>query len=116
MTLQTMSTTLLRAAALLAFAFATTTAHAADAAAGKAKHEAVCAACHGKDANTPIDPTYPKLAGQHRDYLVRALSDYKSGARKNAIMAGQAQTLSKSDIENLAAYYASLTGSLRVKL
>jgi cytochrome c553 len=113
---QTMSTTFLRAAALLAFAFTTSTAHAADAAAGKAKHEAVCAACHGKDANTPIDPSYPKLAGQHRDYLVRALSDYKSGARKNAIMAGQSQTLSKADIDNLAAFYASLTGSLRTKL
>jgi cytochrome c553 len=44
-------------------------AQAADIAAGRAKHEQVCAACHGKDANSPIDPSYPKLAGQHRDYL-----------------------------------------------
>jgi len=88
---------------------------AADRAAGQAKADAVCAACHGKDGNTPVDPSYPKLAGQHSDFLIRALSDYKSGARKNAIMAGQVQALSKADIENLAAYYASLPGSLSSK-
>ncbi len=99
------------AAALSSIAFA---AQAADVAAGKAKAETVCAACHGKDGNTPIDPSYPKLAGQYRDYLERALLDYKSGARKNAIMAGQSQPLSRADIENLAAYYASLPGSMRV--
>lgn len=90
-------------------------AFAADRAAGQAKADAVCAACHGKDGNTPIDPSYPKLAGQYSDFLVRALTDYKTGARKNAIMAGQVQALSKADIENLAAYYASLPGSLSAK-
>ena len=100
------------AAVMSSFAFA---AQAADVAAGKARADAVCAACHGKDGNTPIDPIYPKLAGQHRDYLERALLDYKSGARKNAIMAGQSQSMSRADIENLAAYYATLPGSLRVK-
>jgi cytochrome c553 len=100
------------AAALSGVAFA---AQAADVTAGKSRAETVCAACHGKDGNTPIDPSYPKLAGQHRDYLERALLDYKSGARKNAIMAGQSQMLSRADIENLSAYYASLPGSLRVK-
>jgi cytochrome c553 len=53
--------------------------------------DAVCAACHGKDGNTPIDPTYPKLAGQYRDFLQRSPLDDQSGARKNAIMAAQAQ-------------------------
>ena len=93
-------------------------AHAAEpaAAAGQAKADAVCAACHGKDGNTPIDPSYPKLAGQHRDFLTRALLDYKSGARKNAIMTGQAQALSRADIEGLADYYAGLPGSLQVAL
>jgi cytochrome c553 len=100
------------AAVLSSVAFA---AKAADVAAGKAKADTVCAACHGKDGNTPIDPSYPKLAGQYRDYLERSLLDYKSGARKNAIMAGQVQPLSRADIENLAAYYASLPGSMRVK-
>lgn len=102
------------AIAAVAFAFAGTAA-AADIAKGREKAEQVCAACHGKDGNTPIDPSYPKLAGQYRDFLERSLLDYKSGARKNAIMAGQAQGLSRADISNLAAYYASLPGSLRVK-
>lgn len=101
--------------AFLSLACMALPATAADRAAGQAKADAVCAACHGKDGNTPIDPSYPKLAGQYADFLVRALSDYKSGARKNAVMAGQAQALSKADIENLAAYYASLPGSLSVK-
>jgi len=98
---------------IVAIAMATGAAHARDIAAGKAKADALCAACHGKDGNTPIDPSYPKLAGQHRDFLVRSLLDYQSGARKNAIMSGQAQALSRADIENLAAYYSSLPGSLR---
>jgi cytochrome c553 len=76
------------------------------------KKSATCAACHGKDGNTPIDPSYPKIAGQHKSFLVRALKDYKSGARKNAVMNGQAAGLSGDDIENLAAYFASLPGSL----
>lgn len=111
----TMPRILRQCVALLALAFFAAHAGAADRAAGQAKHEAVCAACHGKDANTPIDPSYPKLAGQYRDYLERALLDYKSGARKNAIMAAQAQTLSKADIANLSAYYASLPGSLKTR-
>jgi cytochrome c553 len=87
---------------------------ASDIAAGQQKAE-VCAACHGKDGNTPIDPSYPKLAGQHANYLERTLKNYKSGARKNAIMAAQAALLSNKDIENLSAYYASLPGTLTVK-
>ena len=112
-----MSKTTTFAAFLVACAAFVSSAHAAGptAAAGQAKAE-VCAACHGKDGNTPIDPSYPKLAGQHRDFLTRALLDYKSGARKNAIMAGQAQALSRADIEGLADYYASLSGSLQVAL
>jgi cytochrome c553 len=113
---QPMTSTFLRATTtLLALSCAAFHVQAADLAAGKAKAEAVCAACHGKDGNTPIDPSYPKLAGQHRDYLAHSLLDYKNGSRKNAIMAGQAQPLSRADIDNLAAYYASLPGSLRVK-
>lgn len=90
-------------------------AHAADAAKGKEKADQICASCHGKDGNTPIDPSYPKLAGQHRDFLQRALLDYKSEARKNAIMVGQAKQLSRQDIQNLAAYYASLPGQLSLR-
>ncbi len=62
-------------------------AQAANLAAGQAKAKEVCAACHGADGNSQL-PDYPKLAGQHSDYLAKALRDYKSGARKNPIMAG----------------------------
>jgi cytochrome c553 len=93
------------------FALTIGSAQAGNIAAGQAKAEA-CAACHGKDGNTPIDPSYPKLAGQYKDFLAQALSDYKAERRKNAIMVAQAKQLSKADIDNLAAYYASLPGQL----
>ena len=71
-----------------------------------------CAACHGADFSKPIDPSYPKLAGQHPDYLAHALTAYKRGdgpnGRNNAIMVGQVTPLSDADIVNLAAYLGSL--------
>lgn len=103
--------TLIRIAAVLGIALIGS-ACAADLDAGRKIVETQCAACHGKDAKTPIDPTYPKLAGQYPDYLAQALSDYQTGARKNAIMGGMAKPLSKSDIRNVAAYLASLPGPL----
>ena len=72
---------------------------------------ATCQACHGTDGNAGTDPQYPRLAGQYHDYLARALHEYKTGERKNAIMAAFAATLSDADIDNLAAYFASLPGS-----
>ena len=84
------------------------------AALGKPKF-AVCAACHGKDGNSPVDPSYPRLAGQHQDYLRQALLDYHSDSRKNAIMGAQAKALTKKEIGDLAAYYASLPGQLVVR-
>jgi len=89
-------------------------AQAADLAAGKAKAAEVCAACHGADGNSP-SPDFPKLAGQHREYLAKALSDYKSGLRKNAIMAGFASPLTKEDIDNLSAYFAAQPAVLSAK-
>ena len=83
---------------------------AGDAEAGKTK-AAACAACHGPDGNATIDPQYPRLAGQYRDYIAKALHEYKSGDRKNPIMAGFAGTLSDADIEDVAAYFSSLEGS-----
>ena len=80
-------------------------AHSGDAAAGKEKAK-VCAACHGESGISQA-PDFPKLAGQYNDYLVRALNDYKSGVRKNPIMAGQVANLKKEDISDLAAYYSS---------
>ncbi len=80
-------------------------AYAGDPAAGKEKSK-VCAACHGENGISQV-PDFPKLAGQYNDYLVRALSDYKAGMRKNPIMAGQVTNLKKEDIADLAAYYSS---------
>jgi cytochrome c553 len=77
---------------------------AGDAAAGKQK-AAACAACHGQDGNSS-SAQYPKLAGQGEQYLVKQLKDYKSGARENAIMAGQAAGLSEQDMQDIAAFYA----------
>ncbi len=80
--------------------------------AGKAKSQ-VCQACHGVDGNSS-DPTYPRLAGQYEDYMIKALQDYKSGARKNAIMNGLAAPLSEQDMADLAAFYASQDSGLAV--
>ena len=84
-----------------------------NAVAGKQK-AAACAACHGADGNKTIDGNHPKLAGQYADYLLKALKDYKSGNRSNAIMAGQVQNLSEADMANLAVYYASLPGQIGI--
>src|SRR5688500_20253816 len=80
--------------------------------AGKQKAAQVCAACHGPEGNKPSDPTQPILAGQHYDYLVRALADYKSGRRNNPIMKGFASQLSKKDMEDLAAWFSQQKSSL----
>ncbi len=100
------------AVALAAVAAFGPPAHAQNIDAGRQKADEVCAACHGKDGNTPIDPSYPKLAGQYQDYLEHSLLDYKHDRRKNPIMGAQAKPLSRADIRNLAAYYASLPASI----
>ena len=87
-------------------------AYAGNPEAGKKKAAEVCAACHGPDGNKPSDPTQPVLAGQHEDYLVRALTDYKIGRRNNPIMKGFASQLSKKDIEDLAAWFSRQKSSL----
>lgn len=92
--------------AVAGIALAPSFAYAADVAAGQAKVKQVCQACHGIDGNSQV-ADYPKLGGQYPDYLEKALRDYKSGARKNPIMAGFAATLTAKDIEDVAAYYAS---------
>lgn len=101
----------LRGVVVAMFVLGAGSAAAADIAAGEAK-SVVCQACHGPDGNGIGDPQYPNLAGQYADYIAKALHDYKSGARKNAIMAGFATTLSDEDIKNLAAFYASQSGPL----
>jgi cytochrome c553 len=76
-------------------------------AAGQAK-AAVCAGCHGADGNGGADPLWPRLAGQDADYIAKQLADFKSGARKDPIMAGMAAPLTKADMKNIGAYYESL--------
>lgn len=78
---------------------------AGDVAAGKAK-SATCAACHG--ANGQGMGSYPALKGKSEADLLQALKDFKSGKRANPVMKAMTASLSDQDMENLAAYYASL--------
>lgn len=77
-----------------------------DLAKGEAKYTAVCAACHGADGNSGI-PANPKLAGQHPQYLVKQLQEFKSGKRNNAVMTGFAAMLSDDDMKNISAWLAA---------
>lgn len=105
---------MLRFAAFLLFALALGSAHAqGDPVAGKTKAQP-CQACHGEEGRS-TNPQFPILAGQHPDYLVQALMDYKSGARDNAIMAPFAQPLSRQDMEDLAAYFATRPNGVYLK-
>ncbi len=94
--------------ATVALGFAPLVHASGDLDAGKAK-STTCAACHGADGVSSVS-SFPKLAGQNRDYLVQALRDYKAGKRKNPIMAGQVQALSETDILDLALYFSKQKG------
>ena len=81
--------------------------------------KANCASCHGADFSKPIDPSYPKLGGQHADYLFVALKAYKvennkTVGRGNAIMAGMAKQYTNAELKQLANYLASVEGDLKV--
>jgi cytochrome c553 len=88
-----------------------------DAARGEAlTKKLACASCHGADLKSPIDPSYPKLAGQHDDYIVHALTAYKRGnaqyGRNNPIMGGMAAQLTDRDMADIAAYISGLPSGL----
>lgn len=90
----------------IGFAALAGVAHAGgDIAAGKAK-AAACVACHGEDGNS-ASAAFPRIAGQHADYLEHALASYANGERENAIMAGFAAPLSAQDRADLAAWFAA---------
>jgi cytochrome c553 len=78
-----------------------------------------CASCHGANFNKPIDPAYPKLAGQHGDYLAVALQAYASDGsnpqvgRANAIMGAQVKPFKRSELKQIADYLATLPGDVR---
>ena len=71
----------------------------------------LCVSCHGENG-IAVAPIYPSLAGQHVDYLVRALNEYKHGGRKNPVMKGFAANLKDEDIAQIAAYFSSMSPSL----
>ena len=80
--------------------------------------KANCASCHGANYSKPIDPSYPKLAGQHADYLLVALKAYKvennpKVGRGNAIMAGMAKQYTNAELKAMAGYISSLDGELK---
>ncbi|NUZ05925.1 c-type cytochrome [Piscinibacter koreensis] len=81
--------------------------------------KANCASCHGENFSKPIDPSYPKLAGQYADYLYVALKSYQIDnnphiGRGNAIMQGMARPYTRAELRVLANYLASLPGELRL--
>ena len=80
-----------------------------DASAGQAK-SAICAACHGADGNSMV-PNWPKLAGQHAEYLERQINLIKSGSRTVVEMSAFVSSLSDQDIQDIAAWYSSQTNS-----
>ena len=80
-----------------------------DVEAGKAK-SATCVACHGTDGNSAI-AMYPKIAGQHAEYIYKQLKEFKSGTRKDPVMLPMVAALSDQDMKDLAAYFASQTMS-----
>jgi cytochrome c553 len=91
---------------LFCLVLASGAATAGDRAAGR-KKAIQCQACHGLDGLSKI-PEGPNLAGQDEQYLIKAIRDYKTGARKNEMMSLVVPNLSDQDIEDLAAYYAGI--------
>lgn len=101
---------LIAVAAAGAFSLATAASAAYPAGNAKAGEQkaAQCIACHGPGGNS-ASPQFPKLAGQNASYIVKELKDFKSGARKNAIMSGMAAGLSEQDMQDIAAYFSGQT-------
>lgn len=94
------------AACAALFAVAIAPAQAGDVKAGRQK-ALQCQTCHGLDGRSKL-PEAPNLSGQVEPYLVKALQEYKTGARKNEMMSVVAPNLSDADIADLAAYYAAI--------
>ena len=90
---------------LTALLFASSSAIAGDAAAGKAK-SVVCAACHGANGIS-MNPMWPNLAGQKEQYLAKQIKAFRDGTRTDPTMAPMVAALSDTDIDNLAAYFSS---------
>lgn len=117
-----MKKTMISLACVLASAVSVNAMAGGNAEAGKALvAKYACNSCHGADLSSPIDPAYPKLAGQLPDYIAHALTAYQRGGdganangRVQAIMGPMAKQLSATDIQDIAAYVGSLPGTLVV--
>jgi cytochrome c553 len=78
-----------------------------------------CISCHGDNFNKPVDPSYPKIAGQHKDYLFVALKSYKvenqnTWGRNNGVMGGIAKQFTNAELKAMSVYIASLDGEMKV--
>jgi cytochrome c553 len=82
-------------------------AHAAGNADEGKKQSAICAGCHGADGNSPINPLWPKIAGQHPGYIEKQIKDFKAGDRSDPTMTPMAMPLTDQQIADLAAYFSS---------
>lgn len=96
--------------ALMALGVVSVAQAAGNASAGAGK-VAVCSACHGMDGNS-VAPNWPRLAGQHADYIAKQLADFKSGARKDDTMIGMVAILSEQDMADIGAYFAGQKGGV----
>jgi cytochrome c553 len=97
----------------------TTAPKAADAKVAALLQKGACISCHGDNFNKPIDPSYPKLAGQHKDFLFVALKSYKvenqsTWGRNNGVMGGIAKQFTNAELKAMSAYIASLEGEMKV--
>ena len=97
----------------------TKTPKAPDAKVAALLQKGACISCHGDNFNKPIDPSYPKLAGQHKDFLFVALKSYKTEnqstwGRNNGVMGGIAKQFSNAELKAMSAYIASLDGEMKV--
>lgn len=94
------------------FSFSTSLGARADLKAGQEKAETVCLACHGPKGNS-VNPLWPKLAGQHADYMVKQMKAYKVGKdRNNPSMAPMMAPLTEQDMINVASYYSTQKRSI----
>ena len=87
---------------------------------GELLKKGACVTCHGDNFNKPIDPAYPKIAGQHADYLFVALKSYKNDSnatwgRSNGVMAGIAKQFTNAELKQLANYLHDLPGEIKTE-
>lgn len=92
---------------------------AADAKVAALLQKGACISCHGDNFSKPVDPSYPKIAGQHKDFLFVALKSYKvenqsTWGRSNGVMGGIAKQFTNTEMKAMAAYIGSLDGDLKV--